>query len=141
VAQAALEKACAYALDRKQFAKPIAGYQLTQHKIGRMAAHVAAGRHLTYAAARTMQRDEAVAAGRRKERPGEGTLAAAMCKLFASDTAVWVSQEAQLIHGGWGYSEEDPVARYVVDALVLPIFEGVKPILELKIIARQLLGG
>ena len=47
---------------------------------------------------------------------------------------------AQLLHGGWGCSEEDPVARYVVDALVLPIFEGVKPILELKIIARQLLG-
>ena len=63
----------------------------------------------------------------------------AMAKLFASDVAVWVSQEAQLIHGGWGYSEEDPVSRYVVDALVLPIFEGVKPILELKIIARQLL--
>ena len=63
----------------------------------------------------------------------------AMEKLFASDVAVWVSQEAQLIHGGWGYSEEDPIARYVVDALVLPIFEGVKPILELKIIARQLL--
>ena len=62
-----------------------------------------------------------------------------MCKLFASDVAVWVSQEAQLIHGGWGYSEEDPIARYVVDALVLPIFEGVKPILELKVIARQLL--
>ncbi|MBI4570629.1 MAG: acyl-CoA dehydrogenase family protein [Chloroflexi bacterium] len=131
VGQASLEKACAYALDRKQFGRPIAEYQLTQHKIGRMSAHVAAGRHLTYAAAREMQQDESASGG----------MLPAMCKLFASDTAVWVSQEAQLIHGGWGYSEEDPVARYVVDALVLPIFEGVKPILELKIIARQLLGG
>jgi (2S)-methylsuccinyl-CoA dehydrogenase len=131
VGQAALEKACAYALDRKQFGRPIAEYQLTQHKIGRMATHVAAGRHLTYAAARAMATDESALGG----------LVPAMCKLFASDTAVWVSQEAQLIHGGWGYSEEDPVARYVVDALVLPIFEGVKPILELKIIARQLLAG
>jgi (2S)-methylsuccinyl-CoA dehydrogenase len=131
VGQAALEKACAYALDRKQFGKPIAEYQLTQHKIGRMATHVAAGRHLTYAAARAMATDESASGG----------MEPAMCKLFASDTAVWVSQEAQLLHGGWGYSEEDPVARYVVDALVLPIFEGVKPILELKIIARQLLGG
>jgi (2S)-methylsuccinyl-CoA dehydrogenase len=127
VGQASLEKACAYALERKQFGRPIASYQLTQHKIGRMATHVAVGRHLTYAAAREMQQDERAA------------MLPAMCKLFASDTAVWVSQEAQLIHGGWGYSEEDPVARYVVDALVLPIFEGVKPILELKIIARQLL--
>jgi (2S)-methylsuccinyl-CoA dehydrogenase len=141
VGQAALEKACTYALDRKQFRSPIAEYQLTQHKIGRMATHVTAGRHLTYAAARTMERDEALASRRRAERPGEGTLVAAMCKLFASDVAVWVSQEAQLIHGGWGYAEEDPVARYVVDALVLPIFEGVKPILELRVIARQLLAG
>ena len=129
VGQAALEKACNYALDRRQFGRPIAEYQLTQHKIGRMATHVAAGRQLTYAAARAMEEDERAA------------MEPAMCKLFASDTAVWVSQEAQLIHGGWGYSEEDPVARYVVDALVLPIFEGVKPILELKIIARQLLPG
>ncbi len=127
--QAALEKACNYASDRKQFGRPIADYQLTQHKIGRMATHVAAGRHLTYAAARAMEGDESA------------SMEAAMCKLFASDVAVWVSQEAQLIHGGWGYSEEDPVARYVVDALVLPIFEGVKPILELKVIARQLLAG
>jgi len=129
VSQAALEKACAYALERKQFGRAIADYQLTQYKIGRMATHVAAGRHLTYAAAREMQQDERAA------------MLPAMCKLFASDVAVWVTQEAQLIHGGWGYSEEDPVARYVVDALVLPIFEGVKPILELKVIARQLLAG
>jgi (2S)-methylsuccinyl-CoA dehydrogenase len=127
VGQAALEKACNYALDRKQFGRPIADYQLTQHKIGRMSTHVAAGRHLTYAAARAMEESE------------QSSMEAAMCKLFASDVAVWVTQEAQLIHGGWGYSEEDPVARYVVDALVLPIFEGVKPILELKVIARQLL--
>jgi (2S)-methylsuccinyl-CoA dehydrogenase len=135
VGQAALEKACAYALERRQFAQPIAEYQLTQHKIGRMATHVAAGRHLTYAAARAMQKDERVS----PTTPSEADTQAAMCKLFASDVAIWVSQEAQLIHGGWGYSEEDPVARYVVDALVLPIYEGVKPILELKVIARQLL--
>jgi len=137
VGQASLEKACNYALDRRQFEQPIAEYQLTQHKIGRMSTHVAAGRHLTYAAAVEMQEDERAPTGARL---GAAVLPA-MAKLFASDVAVWVSQEAQLIHGGWGYSEEDPVARYVVDALVLPIFEGVKPILELKIIARQLLAG
>ena len=129
VGQASLEKACNYASDRRQFGKPLAEYGLTQYKIGRMATHVMAGRHLSYAAARAMERDE------------RASMEAAMCKLFASDVAVWVSQEAQLIHGGWGYSEEDPIARFVADALVLPIFEGVKPILELKVIARQLLAG
>ena len=137
VGQAALEKACNYANDRKQFGIPIANYQLTQYKIGRMASHVAAGRHLTYAAARAMENGETS----NRKGPGEGTRAAAMCKLFASDVAVWVSQEGMLIHGGWGYSEEDPISRFTVDALVLPIFEGVKPILELKVIARQLLSG
>ncbi|MCH7953290.1 MAG: acyl-CoA/acyl-ACP dehydrogenase [Chloroflexi bacterium] len=127
VSQASVEKACHYASDRKQFGKPLADYQLTQYKIGRMSAHTAAGRHLTYAAARIMQSDE------------RANLEAAMCKVFASDVAVWVSQEAMLIHGGWGYSEEDPIARYTVDALVLPIFEGVKPVVELKVIGRQLL--
>jgi len=120
--------------------RPIADYQLTQHKIGRMVTHVAAGRHLTYAAARAMETDERnLNPPAIRTRPTKASVEAAMCKLFASDTAIWVSQEAQLIHGGWGYSDEDPVARYVADALVLPIFEGVKPILELKMIGRQLL--
>ncbi len=138
VGQASVEKACNYAADRKQFGRPIGDYQLTQYKIGRMATHVAAGRHLTYAAAKAMAADDPSTPANAGLRMSGG-LEAAMCKLFASDVAVWVSQEAQLIHGGWGYSEEDPIARYVADALVLPIFEGVKPILELKVIARQLL--
>ena len=129
VAQAGLEKACNYASQRRQFGRTIADYQLTQYKLGRMATHVAAARHLTYAAARTMRPDDRAA------------LLPAMCKLLAADVAVRVTQEAQLIHGGWGYSDEDPMARYVVDALVLPLFEGVKPILELKVIARYLVGG
>ena len=54
-----------------------------------------------------------------------------MAKLFACDVAVWTTQEGQLLHGGWGYAEEFAISRYVVDAQVLPIFEGVKPILEL----------
>jgi (2S)-methylsuccinyl-CoA dehydrogenase len=129
VAQAALEKACAYASNRVQFGRPIAEYQLTQYKVGRMATHVAAARQLTYDAARHLDQ-------------GQGArLEPAMAKLHTADVAVWVSQEAQLLHGGWGYSDEDPIARYVADAQVLPIFEGVKPILELKIIARQLLAG
>ena len=53
-----------------------------------------------------------------------------------------MTQLGQLLHGGWGYAEEYPrSSRYVADAQVLPIFEGVKPILTLKVIARQLLAG
>ena len=129
VSQAALEKTAAYVSERKQFGKPIGDYQLTQYHLGRMATHLAAAAQLTYAAARAMDADESV------------SLEPSMCKLFASDVAVWVTQEGQLLHGGWGYAEEYPISRYVVDAQVLPIFEGVKPILELKVIARQLLAG
>lgn len=129
LAQAALERTAEYANDRKQFGEPIGGFQLTQYKLGRMATHLMAARQLTYAAARAMDADESIA------------LEPAMAKLFASDVAVWVTQEGQLLHGGWGYAEEFPISRYVVDAQVLPIFEGVKPILELKVIARALLGG
>jgi (2S)-methylsuccinyl-CoA dehydrogenase len=127
IAQAALERSAEYANDRKQFGEPIGGFQLTQYKLGRMATHIMAARQLTYAAALAMDKDESIA------------LEPAMAKLFASDVAVWVTQEGQLLHGGWGYAEEFAISRYVVDAQVLPIFEGVKPILELKVIARNLL--
>lgn len=129
VAQAALEVTATYAAERKQFGKPIGEFQLTQHKLGRMATHLAAARQITYAAARKMDQDESI------------VLEPSMAKLFACDVAVWVTQEGQLLHGGWGYAEEFPISRYVVDAQVLPIFEGVKPILELKVVARGLLAG
>ena len=129
LSQAALEVTATYVGERKQFGRPIGDYQLTQYKLGRMATHLAAGRQLTYAAARLMDADESV------------SLEPSMCKLFASDVAVWVTQEGQQLHGGWGYAEEYAISRHVVDATVLPIFEGVKPILELKVIARQLLAG
>jgi (2S)-methylsuccinyl-CoA dehydrogenase len=128
LAQAALEVSATYAAERKQFGRPIGDFQLTQYKLGRMATYLMAGRQLTYAAARAMDADETV------------SLEPSMAKLFASDVAVSVTQEGQLIHGGWGYAEEFAISRHVVDALVLPIFEGVKPILELKVIARGLLG-
>ena len=124
VAQASLEKACQYVSQREQFGKPIGEYQLTQYRIGEMVARLAAARQLTYAAA-----DNFDSRG----------LPAPMAKLLACDVAVSVSQAAQQLHGGWGYSEEDPISRYVSDALVLPIFEGVKPVLELKVVGRQLL--
>ncbi len=129
LAQAALEAAACYAVDRRQFGSPLIGFQLTQFKLGRMATCVQAARQISYLGARAMDVDETI------------SLEPAMAKLLACDVAVSVTQEGQLIHGGWGYAEEYPISRYVVDATVLPIFEGVKPILELKVIARQLLAG
>ncbi len=126
VAQASLEKACQYTTQRSQFGKPISEYQLTQYKIGLMATRIAAARQFTYDVARTT------------DPKGKSPLLPAMSKLLTADVAVWASQEAQLLHGGWGYAEEDRISRYVVDAQVLPIFEGVKATLELKVIARQL---
>jgi (2S)-methylsuccinyl-CoA dehydrogenase len=130
LAQAALEETAKYVVDRKQFDQPISEFQLTQYTLGKMAALIAGARAITYAAARAFDEDERAA----------GPLAA-QAKLLACDVAVTTTQLGQLMHGGWGYAEEYPISRYVVDATVLPIFEGVKPILELKVIGRALLAG
>jgi (2S)-methylsuccinyl-CoA dehydrogenase len=130
LAQGALEKTAEYVVDRNQFAQPLSEFQLTQYALGKMAARLAAARAITYAAATAMDEDERSAAP-----------LAAQAKLLACDVAVDLTQQGQLLHGGWGYAEEYPISRYVVDAQVLPIFEGVKPILELKVIGRSLLAG
>jgi (2S)-methylsuccinyl-CoA dehydrogenase len=128
VAQGALEETARYVVDRKQFGQALSDFQLTQYTLGRMAASLAGARAITYQAAVEMDEDERAAA-----------TISAQAKLLACDVAVEASQQGQLMHGGWGYAEEYPISRYVVDAQVLPIFEGVKPILELKVIGRSLL--
>ncbi len=128
VTQAAVEQTARYVAERKQFGKPIGDYGLTRYHLGRMASRLIAARAITYTAAAAMDADERAAAP-----------IAAMAKLFACDVAVEVTQLGQLLHGGWGYAEEYPISRYVADAQVLPIFEGVKPILALKVIGRALL--
>ena len=117
-------------VDRLQFGRPISEFQLTQYTLGRMATRLYASRAITYAAANAMDEDERAAAP-----------LAAQAKLLACDLAVDICQQGQLMHGGWGYAEEYPISRYVVDAQVLPIFEGVKPILELRVIGRAVLAG
>ncbi|MEK7795138.1 MAG: acyl-CoA dehydrogenase family protein [Candidatus Hydrogenedentota bacterium] len=128
LAQAALEAVARYAKERPQFGKPIAEYQSTQYELGAMAAELEAARQLTYAAARSADASAP-----------DAELQAAMAKLFSCRIAVNVTQRGQVLHGGWGYAEEYAISRYVADALVLPIFEGVEPILEMKVIARALL--
>lgn len=128
LARASLQAALDYCLQRKQFGKPLANFQNSQYLLGKMVVELQAARQLTYKAARAMDRGDK-----------DAELGAGMAKLRACRMAVEVSQSAQLMHGGWGYAEEYPIARYVADALVLPIFEGVEPILEMKVIGRQLL--
>lgn len=129
LAQASLQAAGQYVQQRRQFGRPIGEFQSTAYELGWMVLRTEAARQLSHAAARAMDAGQS-----------DAGLMAAMAKLFACRVAVEVSQRAQLLHGGWGYAQEFPIARYVADALVLPIFEGVEPILELKVIGRQLLG-
>jgi (2S)-methylsuccinyl-CoA dehydrogenase len=125
VMQAAYEEARQYARDRAVFGHPIAEYQLTQAKLGRMAVVIQAARQFAYEVARMMGR-------------GEGLLEASMVKAYVCKAAEWVTREAMQIHGGFGYAEEYPVSRYFVDARVLSIFEGADETLCLKVIARRM---
>jgi (2S)-methylsuccinyl-CoA dehydrogenase len=123
--QAAYEAATAYAANRVVFGKPIADYQLTRAKLGRMAILIQASRQSMYVVARLMAK-------------GEGAMDASMLKAYVCRAAEWVTREAMQIHGGMGYAEEFPVSRYFVDARVLSIFEGADETLALKVVARRL---
>jgi (2S)-methylsuccinyl-CoA dehydrogenase len=124
--QAAYEAARAYAADRVVFGVPIAEYQLTQAKLGRMSLLLTAARQFSYHVSELMSR-------------GEGMLEASMVKAYVCRAAEWVTREALQIHGGMGSAEEYAVSRYYVDARVLSIFEGADETLCLKVIARRLL--
>jgi (2S)-methylsuccinyl-CoA dehydrogenase len=126
VMQAAYEAAREYADERVVFGQPIAEYQLTQAKLGRMAFLTQAARQSMYHVARLMGR-------------GDGGLEASMVKAYVCRAAEWVTREAMQIHGGFGYAEEYAVSRYFVDARVLSIFEGADETLALKVIIRRLI--
>ena len=128
VMQAAFEAAAAYAVQRQVFGVPLASYQLTQAKLARMAALIAACRASTYATARLL--------GAGGDRAGQ--LEASMVKSLSCLGAEWLTREAQQIHGGMGYAEEYAVSRHFVDARVLSIFEGADETLALRVIARRL---
>jgi (2S)-methylsuccinyl-CoA dehydrogenase len=126
VMQAAYEDAHQYALDRVVFGQPIAEYQLTQAKLGRMVVLTQAARQFGYEVAKLMAQ-------------GQGQLEASMVKAYVCKAAEWVTREAMQIHGGFGYAEEYSVSRYFVDARVLSIFEGADETLCLKVIVRRML--
>ncbi|GHA05112.1 acyl-CoA dehydrogenase family protein [Streptomyces echinoruber] len=127
LAQAALNEAVAYAAERRQFGRPIADFQGLRFMLADMATQIEAGRALYLAAARL--RD----AGRPFAQQ------AAMAKLHCTDTAMRVTTDAVQILGGYGYTTDFPVERYLREAKVLQIVEGTNQI-QRMVIARHLVG-
>jgi len=124
-AQACLDLSVRYAMEREAFGRPIGANQSIASKIGDMQAATEAARLLTYRAAWL------------KDRGRPHTAEASVAKLVASTAAVECAREAVQIHGGAGFMEESPVARFYRDAKVLEIGEGTSEIQRL-IIAREL---
>ncbi|NUR39662.1 MAG: acyl-CoA dehydrogenase [Streptomyces sp.] len=127
VAQAALDAAVGYATERRQFGKPIADFQGLRFMLADMATQIEAGRALYLSAARL--RD----AGRPFAKQ------AAMAKLLCTDAAMKVTTDAVQVLGGYGYTADFPVERYMREAKVLQIVEGTNQI-QRMVIARHLAG-
>ncbi len=125
LAQACLDESVRYANERLAFGRAIGSFQMVQAKIADMRAAVEAARLLTYRAAWL------------KDQGREHVAEASIAKLVASEAAVSCAREAVQIHGGYGYVEEFPVARFYRDAKVLEIGEGTSEIHRL-ILARDL---
>ena len=126
LARAALEYATDYAKEREQFGKPIGQHQAVGFRLADMALRVDASRLLTWRAARLVDRGE------------RATAEAAMAKLHASETAMWCTWAAVQTLGGWGYSREYPVEKWMRDAKLEEIEEGTSDIQRL-VISRALL--
>jgi acyl-CoA dehydrogenase len=126
LARAALEYAVEYSKSREQFGKPIAKHQAVAFRLADMATRVDASRLLVWRAARRLDAGE------------PASLEASMAKLFASETAMWCTWAAVQTLGGWGYSREYPVEKWMRDAKLEEIEEGTSDIQRL-IISRRLL--
>jgi alkylation response protein AidB-like acyl-CoA dehydrogenase len=125
LAQGALDQALAYARERRAFGQPISKFQAIQGKLADLSTELEAARLLTYHAA--FLKD----AGR------EFGLTAAQAKLKTGRLAVRAAEESLQIHGGYGYIEEYPIARFYRDAKILTIGEGTDEVQQM-VIARAL---
>ena len=125
IATAAAEAARVYAAERKQFDQPIKDFQAVQFKLADMASRITAARALLYATARAKDAGESI------------TQFGAMCKLLASETAMWTTTNAVQIFGGYGYVTDYPVERLFRDAKVTEIYEGTSEVQRI-VIAREL---
>ena len=128
IARAAYEAACVYVTERKQFGKAIAEFQAVQFKLADMATRITAARSLLHMAAAA------------KDRGVDIGTQASMAKLFASETAMWVTTQAVQLFGGYGYVKEYPVERYFRDAKVTEIYEGTSEVLRM-VIGRAAISG
>lgn len=131
IAEAAYEASLDYARTRQAFGGPIGQLQMIQAKIADMKMRIEASRLLIYNAVQAKMRAKATG--------GRYTTEASMAKLFASETAAFVTDEAIQIHGGMGYSKEMPLERYYRDARITRIYEGTSEI-QRMVIARNELG-
>ena len=127
IAQAALDAAVGYARERQQFGQPIAAFQGIQFMLADMAMQTHAARLMVHHAAR--QVDTGITGN---------TYEASMAKCWAGDAAMKVATDAVQVFGGYGYTREFPVERYMRDAKIMQIYEGTNQIQRL-IIARALL--
>jgi alkylation response protein AidB-like acyl-CoA dehydrogenase len=126
IAQGAYEAAVKYAKERQQFGKPISEFQAIQFKLADMATQIECSRLLTLQAAAAKDTGKPV------------TQKSAMAKLYASETAVRVSEESVQIHGGYGYTKDYPAEKYWRDSKLCTIGEGTSEIQRL-VIAKNLL--
>src|SRR5437773_4079890 len=127
LAQGALEYAMVYAGYREQFGAPISSFQMIQALLADMATKTEAARNLVHVAALAVDRGEA-----------NVSKLSAMCKLFATDTAMEVTTDAVQIFGGYGYMRDYPIEKYMRDAKITQIYEGTNQVQRL-VIARNLI--
>ena len=128
VARGALEHAVAYSKERRQFSKPIAEFQAIQFQLARLATDVEAARLMTYNAARL------------KDAGLPFLKEAAMAKYFCSQVAERVASEAVEVYGGYGFTKDYPVEKYLRDSKIGKIYEGTS-FMQLQTIAKVILGG
>jgi alkylation response protein AidB-like acyl-CoA dehydrogenase len=129
IAQGAIDYAAGYMKERQQFGKPIAEFQGLQFMLADMAMKTEAARTLVYRACALVDDDPS----------GELTLVGAMAKCVASDTAMQVAVDGVQLLGGYGYTKDFPVERYLRDAKITQIYEGTNQI-QRVVIAKRLLG-
>ena len=127
IAQGCLDASVAYAKERTQFGKPVAGFQLVQELLAEIAVETEAARLLTWRAAALADRGE------------RHTLESSVAKYYASEASVRAANAAVQVHGGYGYVDEYPVGKYLRDARVTTLYEGTSQIQKL-IIGRHLTG-
>jgi alkylation response protein AidB-like acyl-CoA dehydrogenase len=127
ISRRAIEHCLRFCAERQQFGRPIQDFQAVQFKLADMATRMEAARALAHRAAA------------RKDAGEDITLHASMTKLFASETAMWVTTQAIQLFGGYGYMRDFPVEKLFRDAKVTEIYEGTSEIQRI-VIARALRG-